>query len=115
MLPWLQARLSRARLEHRVAATAVLVALGYYAGANLGFILRFPPSTPSVVWPPNSILTATLLVAPRRRWWIYLVAAFPAHPAVELSAGLPLPPLPPPSRPNSGEALFPAPAVRPLS
>jgi two-component system, LuxR family, sensor kinase FixL len=115
MLPWLQARLSRARLEHRIAATAVLVALGYYAGANLGFILRFPPSTPSVVWPPNSILTATLLVAPRRRWWIYLVAAFPAHLAAELAAGLSLPLVLALFVTNCGEALLAASCVRRFS
>jgi len=27
----------------------------------------------------NSILTATLLLSPRRHWWLYLLAAFPAH------------------------------------
>ena len=62
----------------RVAATALLVSVAYYIGANIGFILRFPPSTPSVLWPPNAILTATLLLAPVSRWWIYLLAAFPA-------------------------------------
>ena len=39
-----------------------------------------------MVWPPNSILTAALLLAPRRRWWIYLLAALPAHLAAELPA-----------------------------
>jgi two-component system sensor kinase FixL len=63
--------------------------LSYYVGANIGFILRIPPATPSVLWPPNSVLTATLLLAPRRRWWIYLLAAFPAHLAAELPAGWP--------------------------
>ena len=62
MLPTLQARFARARPVYRIAATALLVALGYYIGANLGFILRFPPATPSLIWPPNSILTATLLL-----------------------------------------------------
>ncbi len=70
----------------RIAATALLVAGAYYVGANIGFILRFPPATPSVMWPPNAILTATFLLAPPRRWWIYLLAAFPAHLAAELGA-----------------------------
>lgn len=78
------------RSARQVAATALLVGLSYYVGANIGFILRFPPATPSVLWPPNSVLTATLLLAPRRRWWIYLLAAFPAHLAAELPAGLPI-------------------------
>src|SRR5205814_7036680 len=86
MLATLEARLSRLGPAARIAATALLLAIGYYVGANLGFILRLPPSTPSVVWPPNSILTAALLLAPRRRWWIYLVAAFPAHLDAELPA-----------------------------
>ena len=72
------------------AATLLAVAVAYYVGAQLGFILRFPPTTPSVLWPPNSILTATLLLTPVRRWWHYLLAALPAHLAAELPV---LPPL----------------------
>ncbi len=66
----------------------VAVALAYYAGANIGFILRFPPLTPSVLWPPNSILTAALLLTPVRRWWLYLLAALPAHLLAETPTGL---------------------------
>src|SRR3989441_5573159 len=66
------------------AGTLLVVAVAYYLGAQLGFILRFPPTTPSVLWPPNSILTATLLLTPVRRWWLYLLAALPAHLAAEL-------------------------------
>ena len=73
----------------RIALTALVVAAGYYAGANLGFILRLPPETPSVMWPPNAILTATLLLSSPRRWAIYLLAAFPAHLAAELGLGWP--------------------------
>ena len=65
------------------------IALAYYAGANIGFILRFPPLTPSVLWPPNSILTAALLLTPVRRWWLYLLAALPAHLLAEAQAGFP--------------------------
>jgi C4-dicarboxylate-specific signal transduction histidine kinase/integral membrane sensor domain MASE1 len=65
---------------------ALAVAVAYYVGANIGLILRFPPATPSVMWPPNAILTATLLLTPPRRWWIFLLAAFPAHLVVELGA-----------------------------
>src|SRR2546426_6166710 len=63
----------------RPAATLLAVAVAYYVGAQLGFILRFPPTTPSALWPPNSILTATLLLTPVRRWGVYLLAALPAH------------------------------------
>jgi C4-dicarboxylate-specific signal transduction histidine kinase/integral membrane sensor domain MASE1 len=66
------------------AATALLVAVAYYAGANLGLVLRLPPATPSVLWPPNTILTAALLMSPPRHWWRYLLAALPAHLLAEL-------------------------------
>ena len=74
----------------RVAATALLVAIAYYIGAHVGFILRLPASTLSLLWPPAAILTATLMLAPVRRWWIYLLAAFPAHLAAELGGSWPL-------------------------
>ena len=98
-----------------VAGAALAVCLGYFVGANIGFILRLPPATPSILWPPNSILTATLLLSPTRRWWIYLLAALPAHLIVEL------PVLSPPSlvfvlfATNCLEALIGAVAVRALS
>src|SRR5213079_2734256 len=75
--------------ELRTAAAALGVCVGYYVGAHFGFLLRFPPMTPSVMWPPNAILTTALLLAPPRHWWIYLFAALPAHLAAELGAGWP--------------------------
>ncbi len=115
MLPTLQAHLSRARPVHRVAATAMLVAVGYYVGANIGFILRLPPATPSVVWPPNSILTATLLLAPPRRWGIYLFSAFVAHLAAVSHAVSPFPLVLALFATNCSEALIAALYVRALS
>ena len=81
---------SRRGSAQRVAATALLVSVAYYVGANVGFILRIPPSALSVLWPPTAILTATLLLAPVRRWWIYLLAVFPAHLVVELGISWPI-------------------------
>ena len=95
-----------------VAATAILVAAGYWLGANIGFILRLPPSIPSVVWPPNSILTATLLLAAPRRWWIYLLAAFPAHLLAELPNIGPVPLVLALFATNCSEALIAALCVR---
>ena len=83
-------RMTRRAETGRILATALLVCVAYYVGANVGFILRFPPATPSVLWPPNSILTATLLLSPPRRWGIYLLAAFPAHLVAELGAEWPV-------------------------
>jgi signal transduction histidine kinase/integral membrane sensor domain MASE1 len=65
----------------------VAVAAAYYVGALIGFVLRFPPATTSVLWPPNAILTATLLLTPPRRFWLVILAALPAHVLVEAQAG----------------------------
>ena len=73
----------------RIAQTAGAIAAGYYVGAHLGFFLRLPPSTPSILWPPNAILTAALLLTPPRRWWIWILAVFPVHVLVELEAAFP--------------------------
>jgi len=73
----------------RVAAYAILLSLAYYIGATLGFALTFHPHPVSTLWPPNAILLAALLLAPPRLWWVLLLAAFPAHVAVELGSGVP--------------------------
>jgi len=62
---------------------------GYYCGALLGFELRFPDSPHSVLWPPNAILLAALMLMPVRLWMWCLAAVLPAHIAISLPAGLP--------------------------
>ena len=37
----------------RVAVLVVSVAVAYYLGARVGFVLRFPPATTSLLWPPT--------------------------------------------------------------
>jgi signal transduction histidine kinase len=73
----------------RHALAALLVGAGYYVGAKIGFALTFQPHPVSTLWPPNSILFATLLLTPRRMWWFYLLAAFPAHLLVQMNADIP--------------------------
>ena len=73
----------------RYALSALLVGLAYYLGAKLGFALTFQPHPVSTLWPPNSILLAILLLSPRRLWWFYLLAAFPAHLLVQINADIP--------------------------
>lgn len=72
-----------------IVAIALLIAAAYYAGARVGFLLTFPPVTPSVLWPPNAILTAALLLSAPRRWGIFLLATLPAHLAVQVPHGWP--------------------------
>ena len=72
------------------AAIAAAVAAGYYVGVQIGIGLSFPPTTnTSVLWPPNSVLTAALLLLPVRYWWLCLAGALPVHVLLELAAGYP--------------------------
>jgi signal transduction histidine kinase len=73
-----------------LAVAALGVAIAYYVTAIVGMSLRLSPAGPSFLWPPNALLTAVLLVAPRRRGWVLLLAALPAHLLAQAQAGRPL-------------------------
>src|SRR5213082_370252 len=75
--------------NRRVAGIALCVFVGYYLGAKVGFALTFRPHPVSVLWPPNAILLAALLLTPVRVWWVILLAAFPAHLAAQLQSNVP--------------------------
>lgn len=77
------------RVLLRYALAALLVGVAYYVGAQIGFALTFQPHPVSTLWPPNSILFATLLLSQRRAWWFFLLAAFPAHLLVQINAEIP--------------------------
>jgi two-component system sensor kinase FixL len=62
---------------------------GYYLGCKIGFALTFQPHPVSVLWPPNSVLVAALLLTPPRSWWLVLLAALPAHLAAQLQSHVP--------------------------
>lgn len=70
------------------------VAIAYYAGAEAAFAIGtlsdriFAP-----FWPPNVILFCALMLVPIERWWLYVLAAFPAHVAAELRIGMDWPQL----------------------
>ncbi len=72
------------------ARLALLVFAGYYVGARIGLAFTFDPNPISVLWPPNSILFAALLVTRTNMWWVVLVGAFPAHLLSEIQGGVPL-------------------------
>jgi signal transduction histidine kinase/integral membrane sensor domain MASE1 len=65
-------------------ATATGVAVVYFLAAKLGEALAFPSAPVSALWAPNAILFAALLLAPVRRWWLYLLAILPFHLAAQL-------------------------------
>ena len=71
--------------DHTLGALAL--AAGYFATAQIGESLAFPDAPVSALWLPNALVMGTLLLAPRRYWWFYLLAVLAAH----LLAQLPLP------------------------
>ena len=76
------AKLLRIRRVHpyvRMALTALLVTAGYYLGGIVGIRLMFPASPIAIMWPPNAILLAALLLTPVRTWWVYLLPVIPTH------------------------------------
>lgn len=75
--------------DWRVALLALSVAIAYFVGAKIGFALTLQPHPVSVLWPPNAILLAALLLTRVRFWWVILLAAFPAHLAAQLQSSVP--------------------------
>ena len=71
------------------SVVALTVFVGYFAGAKLGLTLTFPPSPISILWPPNAILFAALVLVPPSRWWVVAMGALPAHLLAELQSGIP--------------------------
>jgi integral membrane sensor domain MASE1 len=59
----------------RTLLTALLVGVACYAGALVGTSLRFPQLGTPILFPAYAVLAATLILAPPRHWWIYLLAA----------------------------------------
>jgi len=83
-------RSEQGRLDYYRPFFAMLsVFAAYYLGAKIGFALTLRPHPVSVLWPPNSILLAALLLTPVRVWWVILLAAFPAHLAAQLQSNVP--------------------------
>jgi PAS domain S-box-containing protein len=101
--------------DWRSTVISVLVGIGYYAGAKLGFALTFQPHPVSVMWLPNSILLAGFLLSPVRIWGLILLTVLPAHLAVELGGGVPWSMVLCWFISNSFEALIGAVAIRLLS
>jgi PAS domain S-box-containing protein len=73
----------------RITLIAILVCVGYYFTAKIGFAFSLQPGSVSILWMPNSILFAALLLTSPRSWWVILLAALPAHFAAELQSGVP--------------------------
>src|SRR5215467_12543089 len=64
-----------------LGAHLTLLAVTYYFATRLGFGFRFQGSQVGIIWPANALFLAALVLAPRRRWWLVLIAASLAHVA----------------------------------
>src|SRR5215472_4701055 len=68
-----------------------VVAIAYYLGAEIAFLVgTLSDKIFAPFWPPNIVLFCALLLSFPRQWWIYILAAFPAHVAAELQVGMPI-------------------------
>jgi PAS domain S-box-containing protein len=73
----------------KIAPSPLVVAVAYFVGAQIAFLIgTLPDRIFAPFWPPNVILFCALLLASRQRWWLYVVAAFPAHVLAELHVGM---------------------------
>ena len=75
----------------RAASVAILVSATYYLTSRIGFRFALQPGSVSLLWMPNSLLFAGLLLVPSRWWWLIILAVFPAHVASEWQSGVPIP------------------------
>lgn len=96
----------------RPSVMALLIAVCYYAGSQIGFSFT-PADTPlATFWPPNAILLGAFLLTPARFWGVLVLAVLPAHFLVQLKAGIPLSSALSWFVGNTGEALLGAVLVR---
>jgi len=76
-------------LARRPVASSLLIAVGYYVGSEIGFLLT-PPGLPiATYWPPNAILMAALLMLPPSTWWRPITAVLGAHLLIQTENGIP--------------------------
>src|SRR5262245_60915070 len=82
-----------ATLRSEVPGAAMLLlalALTYYLGVRIGMAFTPAASAVSLLWPPNAILLAALLLCPPRAWVWPLLAVLPPHMIAEVSSGVPV-------------------------
>ncbi len=68
-------------------AVVLVVCAGYYIGGLVGLLARLPPSYISMMWPPNAILLAALLLIPYRLWWPVFAGVLVMHVHLTVNFG----------------------------
>ena len=72
----------------------LIAALAYYLGAEAAFFVgTLSDKIFAPFWPPNIVLFCALLLSPYRRWWLFILAVFPAHVLAEIRVGMGTPQL----------------------
>jgi signal transduction histidine kinase/integral membrane sensor domain MASE1 len=74
----------------RPVVAALLTAVAYWLGTHVGLLLTPSDLAVSLMWPPNALLMASLLLAPVRYWPWYVAAVLPVHLLTQLWHGIPL-------------------------
>jgi PAS domain S-box-containing protein len=105
----------KVRLSTNTVIAPALTAIAYGIGAHLGMALTFGREQFAVLWPPNAILLAALLICPVRMWWLLVCAVLPVHLLVEVGSGVSMPMALSWFASNSFEALLGATIVRRFS
>jgi PAS domain S-box-containing protein len=75
-------RVARPLLNFLVFSAAFYLAYVY------GMSFRHISSAP--FWPPDAVLLCALLLTPRRRWWLYVLATLPIRLLVAVPTGVPI-------------------------
>lgn len=89
MRPWSTTYSNDREQRRRTLIAALLVAVSYFLGVHVGFALTSEHAPVALLWPPNALLLAALLLSPKRTWPVLVAAAFPAHVLAEMSAQVP--------------------------
>jgi PAS domain S-box-containing protein len=74
-----QRRIREAAFDARVLWRVAVVCAAYYVAVVVALKLQLGFSQIPVLWPSNAILTAALVLSPKRHWWLYLLAVIPVH------------------------------------
>ena len=69
---------------------AVGAALLYLAGTQVGLLLTPHNQPVSLLWPPNALLLAMLLLSPQRAWLWCALAIVPVHFVIQLRNDIPI-------------------------
>jgi PAS domain S-box-containing protein len=66
-------------MTSRHAVFVIAVCAGYYLTGLFALLIRFSHTGIAVIWAPNAVLLAALLLTPARLWWVYVLGILPTH------------------------------------